>query len=192
RLSGGERKRLYLCTVLMRSPNFLVLDEPTNDLDIVTLGVLEEYLRAFRGCVLVVSHDRFFVDRVADHLLVFCGEGEVREFAGSYSDYLDWRRGREAARQEAASRERVAAPAQQAPVRTDSVRKLTFKEKRELEELELQIPELEREKASLEERLSSGELPFEELQHASERIAELIGRIDACSMRWLELSEIGG
>ncbi|MDE5730601.1 MAG: ABC-F family ATP-binding cassette domain-containing protein [Alistipes sp.] len=194
RLSGGERKRLYLCTVLMRNPNFLVLDEPTNDLDIVTLGVLEEYLRAFRGCVLVVSHDRFFVDRVADHLLVFCGDGEVREFAGSYSDYLAWRRDYEAARQQqAASRERAAAPvSQQAPVRTEPARKLTFKEKRELEELEREIPELEREKAALEERLSSGELPFEELQRASERIAELIGRIDASSMRWLELSEIGG
>ena len=161
RLSGGERKRLYLCTILIQSPNFLILDEPTNDLDIVTLGVLEEYLQAFKGCVIVVSHDRYFVDKVADHLLVFCGGGEIRK-SGT------------------------------APAKTGAARKLTFQEKREMEHLEAEIPELEQEKAAIEEKLSSGDLPFEELTALSERITALMDQIDTKSMRWLELSEIGG
>lgn len=187
RLSGGERRRLYLCTVLMRNPNFLVLDEPTNDLDIVTLGILEEYLSAFRGCVIVVSHDRYFVDKVADHLLVFCGEGEIRDFAGTYSEYVAWKRAFEATRREEAAEEK---PKPQAPRTQDaSPRKLTFGEKRELDALEKEIPQLEAEKAALEASLSSGTLAVEALTAQSRRIAELIGLIDAKTMRWLELSE---
>lgn len=203
RLSGGERKRLYLCTILMQSPNFLILDEPTNDLDIVTLGVLEEYLQAFKGCVIVVSHDRYFVDKVADHLLVFCGGGEIREFAGTYSDYTAWKRDYEAAKQAAVAQEKAKSTASgsrggeirksgTAPAKTGAARKLTFQEKREMEHLEAEIPELEQEKAAIEEKLSSGDLPFEELTALSERITALMDQIDTKSMRWLELSEIGG
>ncbi|WP_295914809.1 ABC-F family ATP-binding cassette domain-containing protein [uncultured Alistipes sp.] len=189
RLSGGERRRLYLCTVLMRNPNFLVLDEPTNDLDIVTLGILEEYLQAFRGCVIVVSHDRYFVDKVADHLLVFCGGGEIRDFAGTYSEYVAWKREYEAARrtQAAQAKPRPQPARPQAP--EQAPRKLSFNEKRELEALEAEIPALEAEKASLEASLSSGTLAVEELTAQSQRIAELIGLIDEKTMRWLELSE---
>ena len=189
RLSGGERRRLYLCTVLMRNPNFLVLDEPTNDLDIVTLGILEEYLQAFRGCVIVVSHDRYFVDKVADHLLVFCGGGEIRDFAGTYSEYVAWKREYEAARrtQAAQAKPRPQPAHTQAP--EQAPRKLSFNEKRELEALEAEIPALEAEKASLEASLSSGTLAVEELTAQSQRIAELIGLIDEKTMRWLELSE---
>ena len=189
RLSGGERRRLYLCTVLMRNPNFLILDEPTNDLDIVTLGILEEYLRAFKGCVIVVSHDRYFVDKVADHLLVFCGGGEVKDFTGTYSEYVAWKRAYEAARH---AQEVQARPKPQA-VRTQAAdgapRKLSYNEKRELEALEREIPALEAEKAALEESLSSGSLGVDELTAQSQRIAELIGLIDEKTMRWLLLSE---
>ena len=189
RLSGGERRRLYLCTVLMRNPNFLILDEPTNDLDIVTLGILEEYLRAFKGCVIVVSHDRYFVDKVADHLLVFCGGGEVKDFTGTYSEYVAWKREYEAARH---AQEVQARPKPQA-VRTQAAdgapRKLSYNEKRELEALEREIPALEAEKAALEESLSSGSLGVDELKAQSQRIAELIGLIDEKTMRWLLLSE---
>ncbi|HJG72283.1 ABC-F family ATP-binding cassette domain-containing protein [Alistipes finegoldii] len=189
RLSGGERRRLYLCTVLMRNPNFLILDEPTNDLDIVTLGILEEYLRAFKGCVIVVSHDRYFVDKVADHLLVFCGGGEVKDFTGTYSEYVAWKREYEAARH---AQEVQARPKPQA-VRTQAAdgapRKLSYNEKRELEALEREIPALEAEKAALEESLSSGSLGVDELTAQSQRIAELIGLIDEKTMRWLLLSE---
>ena len=189
RLSGGERRRLYLCTVLMRNPNFLILDEPTNDLDIVTLGILEEYLRAFKGCVIVVSHDRYFVDKVADHLLVFCGGGEIKDFTGTYSEYVAWKREYEAARH---AQEAQARPKPQA-VRTQAAetapRKLSYNEKRELEALEREIPALEAEKAALEESLSSGSLGVDELTAQSQRIAELIGLIDEKTMRWLLLSE---
>ena len=189
RLSGGERRRLYLCTVLMRNPNFLILDEPTNDLDIVTLGILEEYLRAFKGCVIVVSHDRYFVDKVADHLLVFCGGGEIKDFTGTYSEYVAWKREYEAARH---AQEAQARPKPQA-VRTQAAetapRKLSYNEKRELETLEREIPALEAEKAALEESLSSGSLGVDELTAQSQRIAELIGLIDEKTMRWLLLSE---
>ena len=189
RLSGGERRRLYLCTVLMRNPNFLVLDEPTNDLDIVTLGILEEYLQAFKGCVIVVSHDRYFVDKVADHLLVFCGGGEIRDFAGTYSEYVAWKREYEAARRtEAAQAKPRPQPARRQEAEA-APRKLSFNEKRELEALEAEIPALEAEKASLETSLSSGTLAVEELTAQSQRIAELIGLIDEKTMRWLELSE---
>ena len=189
RLSGGERRRLYLCTVLMQSPNFLVLDEPTNDLDIVTLGILEEYLQAFRGCVIVVSHDRYFVDKVADHLLVFCGGGEIRDFAGTYSEYVAWKREYEAARRTEAAQARPKPQAAKTQAAEAVPRKLSFNEKRELEALETEIPALEAEKAALEASLSSGTLPVEELTAQSRRIAELIASIDEKTMRWLELSE---
>ena len=189
RLSGGERRRLYLCTVLMQSPNFLVLDEPTNDLDIVTLGILEEYLQAFRGCVIVVSHDRYFVDKVADHLLVFCGGGGIRGFAGTYSEYVAWKREYEAARRAEAAQARPKPQAAKTQAAEAVPRKLSFNEKRELEALETEIPALEAEKAALEASLSSGTLPVEELTAQSRRIAELIASIDEKTMRWLELSE---
>ena len=191
KLSGGERRRLYLCTVLMRNPNFLVLDEPTNDLDIMTLQVLEEYLQGFGGCVIVVSHDRYFMNKVVDHLLVFEGAGRIKDFPGNYDDYLEWKRLRDAERAEAAAAERTSAkPAEKRPARNDR-RKLSYNEKRELERLEKEIPELERQKAELENRMSSGTLPLDELTASSVRVSELIDRIDEMSMRWLELSEIG-
>ena len=171
------------------SPNFLVLDEPTNDLDIVTLGILEEYLQAFRGCVIVVSHDRYFVDKVADHLLVFCGGGEIRDFAGTYSEYVAWKREYEAARRAEAAQARPKPQAAKTQAAEAVPRKLSFNEKRELEALETEIPALEAEKAALEASLSSGTLPVEELTAQSRRIAELIASIDEKTMRWLELSE---
>ena len=169
RLSGGERRRLYLCTVLMRNPNFLVLDEPTNDLDIVTLGILEEYLQAFRGCVIVVSHDRYFVDKVADHVA--------------------WKREYETARRTQAAQAKPRPQPARPQASEQAPRKLSFNEKRELEALEAEIPALEAEKAALEASLSSGTLAVEELTAQSQRIAELIGLIDEKTMRWLELSE---
>lgn len=190
KLSGGERKRLYLCTVLMRNPNFLVLDEPTNDLDIMTLGVLEEYLRAFRGCVIVVSHDRYFVDKVADHLLVFCGDGEIKDFAGNYSEYLVWKRDFEAARRAAAAAEEQRNRPSEEPRRAKPASKrLSFREQQEFAALDAEIPALESEKAELEALLSSGTLSHEELTRTAERIGTLIDEIDDKTMRWLELSE---
>lgn len=190
KLSGGERKRLYLCTVLMRNPNFLVLDEPTNDLDIMTLGVLEEYLRAFRGCVIVVSHDRYFVDKVADHLLVFCGDGEIKDFAGNYSEYLVWKRDFEAARRAAAAAEEQRNHPSEEPRRQKPASKrLSFREQQEFAALDAEIPALESEKAELEALLSSGTLSHEELTRTAERIGTLINEIDEKTMRWLELSE---
>ena len=193
-LSGGEAKRLQIACALATDPDVLVLDEPTNDLDIVTLGILEEYLQAFRGCVIVVSHDRYFVDKVADHLLVFCGGGEIRDFAGTYSEYVAWKREYEAARRAEAAQARPkpqAAKTQAAKTQAAEAvpRKLSFNEKRELEALETEIPALEAEKAALEASLSSGTLPVEELTAQSRRIAELIASIDEKTMRWLELSE---
>ena len=190
KLSGGERKRLYLCTVLMRNPNFLVLDEPTNDLDIMTLGVLEEYLRAFRGCVIVVSHDRYFVDKVADHLLVFCGDGEIKDFAGNYSEYLVWKRDFEAARRAAAAAEEQRnRPSEEPRRQKPASKRLSFREQQEFAALDAEIPTLELEKAELEALLSSGTLPHEELTRTAERIGALIDEIDEKTMRWLELSE---
>ena len=189
RLSGGERRRLYLCTVLMRNPNFLVLDEPTNDLDIVTLGILEEYLGAFKGCVIVVSHDRYFVDKVADHLLVFCGGGEIKDFAGTYSEYVAWKREYESARRSEEAQARPKVQSSRSGTSDAAPRKLSFNEKRELEALETEIPALEAEKAALEMSMSSGTLSITELTAQSERIAQLIGLIDEKTMRWLELSE---
>ena len=191
-LSGGERRRLYLCTILMANPNFLVLDEPTNDLDIQTLNVLEEYLAAFSGCLIVVSHDRYFMDKVADHLLVFHGEGRIEDFPGNYTDYRSRQREREAER--AATAKVAAAPKGAAPAAErlkERVKgKLSFNEKREFELLGEEIPRLEAEKAAIEEAMSSGSLSTEELIAKSERIAVLIDEIDVKSMRWLELSEL--
>ena len=188
-LSEGQKRRVSIAAVVATAPEVLILDEPTNDLDIVTLGILEEYLRAFKGCVIVVSHDRYFVDKVADHLLVFCGGGEIKDFTGTYSEYVAWKREYEAARH---AQEAQARPKPQA-VRTQAAetapRKLSYNEKRELEMLEREIPVLEAEKAALEESLSSGSLGVDELTAQSQRIVELIGLIDEKTMRWLLLSE---
>lgn len=188
KLSGGERRRLYLCTVLMRSPNFLVLDEPTNDLDIVTLNVLEEYLQSFKGCVIVVSHDRYFMDKVVDHLLVFNGQGDIRDFPGNYSDYRDWKEAKAQHEKEADKPKEE----KTARVRLNDKRKMTFKEKREFEQIEKELTGLEQEKADIEEALCSGALSADELTDKSKRIAVVNDLIDEKTMRWLELSEIEG
>ncbi len=189
RLSGGERRRLYLCTILMQNPNFLVLDEPTNDLDIMTLQVLEEYLQSFSGCVIVVSHDRYFMDKVADHLLVFEGDGKIKDFPSSYSDFLVWSdmKAKHEAEQKAKSLAQSSKPKAQAPKAPSQ--KLTYKERIELEGLEVEIAKLEAENGELEAALSSGSLSVEELTKSSERIGELLEEIDVKSFRWLELSE---
>lgn len=192
KLSGGEKRRLYLCTVLMSNPNFLVLDEPTNDLDIETLQVLEEYLSEFKGCVIVVSHDRYFMDKVVDHIFVFNGDGDIKDFPGNYTEYRDWRdEERAAAARAAATQAAKSAPAKQAH-RTEEKRKLTFKEKREYEALEAEIFELEEEKAAIEQAMSSGTLPTADLLEKSARIQLVMELIDEKTMRWLELSEYAG
>ncbi len=189
KLSGGEKRRLYLCTVLMSNPNFLVLDEPTNDLDIETLQILEEYLCDFKGCVIVVSHDRYFMDKVVDHIFVFNGEGDIKDFPGNYSDWRDWRiEEKAAAAKEAAEKAAKNAPPKQS-YRTETKRKLTFKERKEYESLEEEITALEEEKAAIEQALSSGTLDNDTLLRHSMRIQEVIELIDEKSMRWLELSE---
>lgn len=199
KLSGGERRRLQLCTVLMKNPNFLVLDEPTNDLDIATLQILEEYLQDFKGCVIVVSHDRYFMDRVVDHLLVFNGEGKIDDFPGNYSEYREWKslRDQEAqAEKEEKRREeakRTAAQPQATNKNTwsgEHKRRLSFKEKQELKQLEADIEALEKEKKSIEDALCSGTLSVEELTEKSKRLPLLTDELDEKSMRWLELSEI--
>lgn len=190
KLSGGERRRLYLCTVLIQNPNFLVLDEPTNDLDIVTLNVLEEYLQSFKGCVMVVSHDRYFMDKVVDHLLVFNGEGDIRDFPGSYSDYRDWKEARQ--QQERAAAKPKEKEEKSLRVKEQGKRKMSFKEKRELETLEKELEVLEAEKKTAEAALFEGTMSAEELTAASQRIGEIITLMDKKTMRWLELSEIEG
>ena len=195
KLSGGERRRLYLCTVLMRNPNFLVLDEPTNDLDIMTLQVLEEFLQGYGGCLIVISHDRDFMDKVADHLLVFQGGGQIKDFPGNYSDYLEWKRLKESEERAAGSRENKKIQEKQMPKQSSAPsgkRKRTYQENREMERLEQEIPQLEQEKAELERLLGSGSLSVGELTAKSVRIGEVIALIDEKSMRWLELSEIAG
>ncbi|MBQ5407082.1 MAG: ABC-F family ATP-binding cassette domain-containing protein [Prevotella sp.] len=197
KLSGGERRKLYLCTVLMQNPNFLVLDEPTNDLDIVTLQILEEYLQDFPGCVIVVSHDRYFMDKVVDHLLVFKGQGEIKDFPGNYTQYREWvkMRGDESAetrgRENALSSEKTRTSASAHP-RTANVskRKLSYKEKREMEQLESDIAALETEQKQIEEALCGGTTSVEEITAMSKRLPLLKDELDEKSMRWLELSEI--
>ncbi len=186
KLSGGERRRLYLCTVLMRNPNFLVLDEPTNDLDIVTLQVLEEYLQNFKGCVMVISHDRYFIDKVVDHLLVFNGQGDIRDFPGNYSDYRDWKEARAQHRKEDSKQVEVKTE----KVRLNEKRKLSFKERKEMEQLETDITALEQEKKEIEESLCSGALSVDELTEKSKRLPMLNDELDEKTLRWLELSEI--
>ena len=188
KLSGGEKRKLYLCTVLMRNPNFLVLDEPTNDLDIVTLQILEEYLQDFPGCVIVVSHDRYFMDKVVDHLLVFKGQGEIKDFPGNYTQYREW--------QALQPKELSSAGQKPAKVSADTrseretKRKMSFKEKREFEQLEKDIATLEDEKKQIENALSSGTLSVEEITQMSKRLPLLNDELDEKSMRWLELSEL--
>lgn len=188
KLSGGERRRLYLCTVLMRNPNFLVLDEPTNDLDIVTLQVLEEYLQNFKGCVIVVSHDRYFMDKVVDHLLVFKGQGDIRDFPGNYSDYRDWKLAKAEHEKEAAKPKEEKTQR----VRLNDKRRMTFKERKEFEQLEKEIAALEEEKKQIAEALCSGTLSVDELTEKSKRLPLLNDELDEKTMRWLELSEIEG
>lgn len=201
KLSGGEKRKLYLCTVLMRNPNFLVLDEPTNDLDIQTLQVLEEYLQDFAGCVIVVSHDRYFMDKVVDHLLVFKGEGEIQDFPGNYTQYRDWSR-----LQEKDEAEKAAATAKNAgnnntaandgagtakrDANFENKRKMSYKEKREYEQLTQEIEKLTDEQKKLEEALCSGTLSVEELIEKSKRLPEIKDELDEKEMRWLELSEM--
>ena len=189
KLSGGERRKLYLCTVLMQNPNFLVLDEPTNDLDIVTLQILEEYLQDFPGCVIVVSHDRYFMDKVVDHLLVFRGQGDIKDFPGNYTQYREW----------VALEDKKAVSAGQASMisstckpsyRHDDRRRLSYKEKREMEQLEKDIATLEAEKKQIEEALCGGTTSVDEITAMSKRLPMLNDELDEKSMRWLELSEI--
>lgn len=191
KLSGGERRRLYLATVLMQEPNFLVLDEPTNDLDIMTLAVLEDYLANFKGCVIVVSHDRYFLDRVADHLFVFEGNGVIKDFPGDYSTYRHCvAQQRAAERKEAEAARTARKPEPRKTHRQEEKRKMTFKEKREYETLEKRLEELADERSSLEERMNSGLLGHEELAQAGRRIEEVIAETDASEMRLLELMEL--
>ncbi len=192
KLSGGERRKLYLCTVLMKNPNFLVLDEPTNDLDIVTLQILEEYLQDFPGCVIVVSHDRYFMDKVVDHLLVFRGNGEIKDFPGNYTQYRQWS-ALQSQSDSAPKKAKEPATVQEAPERKDrqeTKRKFTYKEKREFEQLEHDIAALEEEQRQLEEALCGGTLSVEKITEISKRLPLLKDELDEKSMRWLELSEI--
>lgn len=195
KLSGGEKRKLYLCTVLMRNPNFLVLDEPTNDLDIQTLQVLEEYLQDFAGCVIVVSHDRYFMDKVVDHLLVFKGEGEIQDFPGNYTQYREWCRLQPKTEGEEAEKKATKPTAKEQPSATqkkEGKRKMTYKEKREYEQLTKELEQLENEQKALEEALCSGQLSVEELTEKSKRLPEIKDEIDEKEMRWLELAEIEG
>ncbi len=196
KLSGGERRKLYLCTVLMKNPNFLVLDEPTNDLDIQTLQVLEEYLADFPGCLIVVSHDRYFIDRTVDHLLVFQGDGKIKDFPGNYTQYRQWSQAKEAEDRQTEKQQRKAATPQAATSQQrqttattpDGKRKLSYKEKRLLEQLEKDIALLEEEKRQLEDALSSGTLTAEQITKASQRYAQICPELDEKEMQWLELS----
>ena len=191
KLSGGEKRRLYLCTVLIKNPNFLVLDEPTNDLDIMTLNILEEYLQSFKGCVIVVSHDRYFMDKVVDHLLAFSGNAKIKDFPGNYTQYREWKEVQELIEKEAVQAEKVKEekPKVEAPKREEK-KKISYKDKREFEELDALIPQLESEKAQLENDLSSPDLSPEALLAKSNRISELIDEIEEKTLRWLELSEL--
>ena len=202
KLSGGERRKLYLCTVLMKNPNFLVLDEPTNDLDIVTLQILEEYLQDFPGCVIVVSHDRYFMDKVVDHLLVFKGQGEIKDFPGNYTQYRQWsalqpkessKKAPAASSSSASSSSRFSSSSSSAsPSGAPQHRRLSYKEKRELEQLEKEIETLEQEKKQIETALCGATTSVDEITRLSRRLPEVNDALDEKSMRWLELSEIEG
>jgi ATP-binding cassette subfamily F protein uup len=187
KLSGGERRKLYLCTVLMRNPNFLVLDEPTNDLDIITLQILEEYLQDFPGCVIVVSHDRYFMDKIVDHLLVFEGDGVIRDFPGNYTQYRAWQ---VLQPKTTTPPTQNAAPAKK-DYRHDTRRRMSFKEKMEFERLTKEIEQLEAEQKQLEEALCGGTTSVDEITAMSKRLPVLKDELDEKSLRWLELSEIG-
>lgn len=186
KLSGGEKRKLYLCTILMRNPNFLVLDEPTNDLDIQTLEVLEEYLQDFPGCVIIISHDRYFMDKIVDHLLVFNGNGDINEFPGNYTQYRMW----QALQPKDAEKSDNTEKREKKSYHGEQKRKLSFKEKRELQQLEADIETLEKEQKQIEEELCSGTLSVEDLTQKSKRLPQLKDELDEKSMRWLELSEI--
>ena len=183
KLSGGEKRKLYLCTVLMQNPNFLLLDEPTNDLDIKTLQILEEYLQDFAGCVIVVSHDRYFTDKIVDHLLVFHGDGQIQDFPGNYSQYREYERLKPKENTPAVKTEKR-------DYRNDTRRRMTYKEKREFEQLDIDIPRLTAEKEEIERLLSSGTLSVERITELSKRLPALTAELDEKEMRWLELSEI--
>ena len=195
KLSGGEKRRLYLLTILMQQPNLLILDEPTNDLDIVTLNILEEYLKEFGGSLIIVSHDRHFLDKLVDHLFIFCGDGVVKDFVGSYSEYREYIKEYEAQQrsharaEEKAAKEKAAAFVQKSADAPAKKKKLTYKEQKELEQIEKDLEALATEKAELEAALSAGTLPFEKLQAASKRIGDIIEETDEKEMRWLELSD---
>ncbi|SFE26698.1 ATP-binding cassette, subfamily F, uup [Chitinophaga sp. CF118] len=193
KLSGGEKRRLHLLSILFRNPNFLVLDEPTNDLDLPTLGILEDFLQSYPGCVIIVSHDRYFMDKIVDHLFVFEGAGEVRDFPGNYSQYREWDKERgEREKEESRNPVEKQAPVQEkvmvAPV-AEKVRKMSFKEKRELELLEKEIADLETEKKGIDSQLAGGTIPYDQLEPLSRRVGEVIKLLDEKGMRWLELSE---
>ena len=189
KLSGGEKRKLYLCTVLMHNPNFLVLDEPTNDLDIQTLQVLEEYLQDFPGCVIIISHDRYFMDKIIDHLLVFEGQGRIKDFPGNYTQYREWASLQPQEKAPTASNSKEDSDPKK-NYRNDTKRKLSYKEKREFEQLEEEIIQLEEEQKALEDALSGSELSVEEITEKSKRLASLKNELDEKSFRWLELSEL--
>jgi ABC transporter, ATP-binding protein len=189
KLSGGEKRKLYLCTVLMHNPNFLVLDEPTNDLDIQTLQVLEEYLQDFPGCVIIISHDRYFMDKIIDHLLVFEGQGRIKDFPGNYTQYREWASLQPQEKAPTASNSKEDNDPKK-NYRKDTKRKLSYKEKREFEQLEEEIIQLEEEQKALEDALSGSELSVEEITEKSKRLACLKNELDEKSFRWLELSEL--
>ena len=196
KLSGGEKRRLYLLTILMQQPNLLILDEPTNDLDIVTLNILEEYLKEFGGSLIIVSHDRHFLDKLVDHLFIFCGDGLVKDFVGSYSEYREFikeyeaeQRSQARAKEKSEKEQAAKEAARTAPEAPSKKKKLTYKEQREMEQLEKDLEELAAEKAEIEEKLNSGTLPFDQLQAASERIGRILEETDEKELRLLELYE---
>jgi ATP-binding cassette subfamily F protein uup len=188
KLSGGEKRRLHLLSILFRNPNFLVLDEPTNDLDLQTLRTLEEFLQDFPGCILIVSHDRYFMDRLVDHLFAFEGEGEIRDFPGNYSQYRMWKQ-LEENKPQPAQKPATTVLHKENKTAESPKQKISFKEKTEFEKLEKEIPALEKEKKLLEVKLNNGSMEFEKLQETSEKISDLIVLLDKKEMRWLELSE---
>lgn len=190
KLSGGEKRRLHLLSILFRNPNFLVLDEPTNDLDLPTLSILEDFLQEYQGCIIIVSHDRYFMDKLVDHLFVFEGGGEVRDFPGNYTQFREWEKEESRSQKQEAAAPAISAIKETPVTETPKARKLSYKEKRELELLEQEIAKLETEKKTIDEKLSGGSLPYEELEPLTRRVGEVIQLLDEKGMRWLELSEM--